>query len=207
MLMTSAPASTATATTSARYPMSVRVASMGENSTSPHRLLARRTASSARTSISSRVERIWCSMCRSLVPTNVWMRGLPDHFTASHARSMSALSMRARPATVGPATSEAMRDTDSKSPSEVIGNPASMTSTLRRASWWATSTFSSTESEMPGDCSPSLRVVSKICTRRMILSPSYDGELRKPQLLVFGGRGQRPALSAGTGNSPGGHPG
>ncbi len=70
---------------------------------------------------------------------------------------------------VGPFTSAAMRDTDSKSPSEVIGNPASITSTFSLASWWATSSFSSTESEIPGDCSPSRKVVSKISTRRMSL--------------------------------------
>ena len=47
-MMTSAPASTAAETTSERYPMSVRVASIGENSTLEHRLLAKRTASPAR---------------------------------------------------------------------------------------------------------------------------------------------------------------
>ena len=40
-----------------------------------------------------------------------------------------------------------------------------MTSTPRRASWWAISSFSCVFSEMPGDCSPSRSVVSKISTR------------------------------------------
>ena len=40
-----------------------------------------------------------------------------------------------------------------------------MTSTPRRASWWPISTFSRVLRWMPGDCSPSRRVVSKIVTR------------------------------------------
>jgi hypothetical protein len=35
-------------------------------------------------------------------------------------------------------------------------------STPSRASWWAISSFSWTFSEMPGDCSPSRSVVSKM---------------------------------------------
>src|ERR687885_1456168 len=46
-----------------------------------------------------------------------------------------------------------------------MGKPASITSTPRRASWWAISSFSGVLSEIPGDCSPSRRVVSKISTR------------------------------------------
>ena len=53
-----------------------------------------------------------------------------------------------------------------------IGKPASMTSTPRRASCWAISSFSLAFSEMPGDCSPSRRVVSKICTRSIVSAPS-----------------------------------
>ncbi len=56
--------------------------------------------------------------------------------------------------------------TASKSPPEAAENPASMTSTCRRASCSAISTFSRASSEMPGDCSPSRRVVSKIVTSR-----------------------------------------
>src|SRR5689334_22452743 len=40
-----------------------------------------------------------------------------------------------------------------------------MMSTPRRASWWAISSFSCLFSEIPGDCSPSRRVVSKTRTR------------------------------------------
>ena len=55
--------------------------------------------------------------------------------------------------------------TASWSPGEAIGKPASITSTPRRASCWAISSFSAGFSEMPGDCSPSRSVVSKISTR------------------------------------------
>ncbi len=65
----------------------------------------------------------------------------------------------------GPCTSRAIAWTASKSPGEVIGKPASMMSTPSRASWFAISTFSWRLSEIPGDCSPSRSVVSKIFTR------------------------------------------
>ena len=78
---------------------------------------------------------------------------------------MSCLLVRARAQITGPWTSRAIACTDSKSPGEVIGKPASITSTPRRASWWAISSFSCLFSEIPGDCSPSRRVVSKIRTR------------------------------------------
>src|SRR3954453_12471026 len=71
---------------------------------------------------------------------------------------------------IGPSTSRAMAWTASKSPGLAIGKPASMTSTPSRPSWWAISSFSDAFSEIPGDCSPSRRVVSKICTRSMGLS-------------------------------------
>ena len=45
-----------------------------------------------------------------------------------------------------------------------MGNPASITSTPRRASCLATAIFSSMFMEKPGACSPSLRVVSKMYT-------------------------------------------
>ena len=78
---------------------------------------------------------------------------------------MSCLEVRARPQMTGPSTSREMACTDSKSPGEVIGKPASMTSTPRRASCWAISSFSCWFREMPGDCSPSRRVVSNTRTR------------------------------------------
>ena len=78
---------------------------------------------------------------------------------------MSPLWVRARPQMTGPSTFWAIPLTASKSPGEAIGKPASITSTPRRASCWAISTFSAAFSEIPGDCSPSRRVVSKMWTR------------------------------------------
>ena len=78
---------------------------------------------------------------------------------------MSALWVRARPQITGPSTPREIASTASKSPGEVIGKPASITSTPSRASCWAISTFSAVLSEMPGDCSPSRSVVSKMWTR------------------------------------------
>ena len=71
---------------------------------------------------------------------------------------------------IGPWTSRAIRWTASKSPGEAIGKPASMTSTPRRASCCAISSFSAGFSEMPGDCSPSRSVVSKMMTRSSFMA-------------------------------------
>src|SRR5206468_2479510 len=51
-----------------------------------------------------------------------------------------------------------------KSPWEACGKPASMTSTPSRASCSAISILSLASRLMPGDCSPSRRVVSKMAT-------------------------------------------
>ena len=77
----------------------------------------------------------------------------------------------------GPWTSRAIACTASKSPGEAIGKPASITSTPSRASWCAISSFSVAFSEMPGDCSPSRSVVSKMMTRLSSMS-------RAPSRLV-----------------------
>ena len=103
-------------------------------------------------------------MWMSLVEMKVWMRGRSESLIAFQAASMSWKPVRASPQMTGPCTSRAMASTASKSPGEAIGNPASMMSTPRRASCCAISTFSCLLSEMPGDCSPSRRVVSKIRT-------------------------------------------
>ena len=50
------------------------------------------------------------------------------------------------------------------SPSEMIGNPASMASTPRVSSFCAIASFCSGVNATPGVCSPSLSVVSKILT-------------------------------------------
>ena len=59
--------------------------------------------------------------------------------------------------------------TPSKSSSEATGNPASMTSTPRLSSWIANLSFSAVDIVAPGDCSPSLSVVSKIVILAMIV--------------------------------------
>src|SRR3954468_4359320 len=174
MLTVVAPSSTAIAHTSAVNSASARVASMGENSTSWQYCRAWATAARAWPLTSSRVVWSWWRMCMSDVEMNVWMRGRGASLTAFQAASMSLTWVRARPATIGPSTSRAIAWTASKSPGLVIGKPASTTSTPRRASCWAISSFSAVFSEMPGDCSPSRSVVSKLSTRlgSMLGSPS-----------------------------------
>src|SRR4051812_3772539 len=89
----------------------------------------------------------------------------------------------------GPSTCRAIACTASKSPGLVIGKPASMMSTPSRASWVAISSFSWVFSEMPGDCSPSRSVVSKICTRSIsscFLSVSVCGLLLRLGLRLGG---------------------
>jgi len=58
----------------------------------------------------------------------------------------------------------AMERTASRSSGEEAGNPASMMSTPRRASWRATTSFCALVIVAPGDCSPSRSVVSKMRT-------------------------------------------
>ena len=111
----------------------------------------------------------------------VWIRGRSESLIAFQAASMSALWVRARPQITGPSTLRAIASTASKSPGEVIGKPASITSTPRRASCWAISTFSWVLSEIPGDCSPSRSVVSKMWTLvGAIVEPSGLLLLRRP---------------------------
>src|SRR5688572_109755 len=111
----------------------------------------------------------------SEVATKVWMRGLRAYFTASQQRSMSARPTRLRPQMEGAPSSVptccATWRVASKSSSDEMGKPASMTSTFSRASWRAISSFSMVFIEKPGACSPSRNVVSKMITRSM-LSPS-----------------------------------
>jgi hypothetical protein len=58
--------------------------------------------------------------------------------------------------------------TASKSPGEAMGKPASITSTPKSTSAWATSSFSARFILAPGDCSPSRSVVSKITIGRRV---------------------------------------
>jgi len=110
------------------------------------------------------------------VATKVWMRERFAYLTASHARSMSASPTRLSPQMMGAPsrvpTCLATSRTASKSSSEEMGKPASMTSTLRRASCRAISSFSCVFMENPGACSPSRSDVSKMMIRSITYPPS-----------------------------------
>src|SRR5271157_2196779 len=75
---------------------------------------------------------------------------------------MSSSLALASPAMVAPLTSAAILRTASKSPGDAIGKPASIMSTPSLTSCRAICSFSSMFIEAPGDCSPSLSVVSNI---------------------------------------------
>src|SRR5207245_6804819 len=92
------------------------------------------------------------------------MRGRLASLTAWAHLSTSSWTQRARPATIGPSISRAMRCTARKSSGEAAGKPASITSTRSCWSWRAMASFCSEVIENPGDCSPSRRVVSKMRT-------------------------------------------
>src|SRR5271157_54619 len=89
------------------------------------------------------------------------MRGRKAFFSAFHARSISGATARAMAAISTPRISSAISRTALKSPSELTGKPASITSTPNFSSCLAMSSFSSGVILAPGDCSPSLKVVSK----------------------------------------------
>src|SRR3990170_3388674 len=131
-------------------------------------------ASITASSTSTRVLRSLYFRWMSDVATKVWMRERAAYLTASQQRSMSASPTRLRPQMMGdPSRVPTWRATSrvaSKSSSEEMGKPASMTSTLSRASCRAISSFSMVFIEKPGACSPSLNVVSNMMTRSMIPS-------------------------------------
>ena len=93
------------------------------------------------------------------------MRGCFACLTASHALSISLGLARAKAQIAEVRTSLAMSFTASKSPGELIGKPASITSTPNFSSCLAISSFSWIFRVPPAACSPSRRVVSKIITR------------------------------------------
>jgi len=87
---------------------------------------------------------------------------------------MSACVVRQSDATVAVETARAAAATPAWSPGDEAANPASMTSTPSDSSDRAISAFSCGCSAMPGDCSPSLSVVSKILilrTRSLLRQP------------------------------------
>ena len=97
---------------------------------------------------------------------------------ASAPASRSSRRVRQSVATVARRATAATARTPSKSPGEAAAKPASITSTPSRSSCSATSAFSSGRRAMPGDCSPSLRVVSKIWILRELTTTSCQGTLR-----------------------------
>src|SRR3990167_5735623 len=126
---------------------------------------------------------------------NMCIRFLFAGLIASPAASISFFMHRARPHITGPFTLCAMDFTAAKSPGEDTGKPASITSTLRRTSCPAISSFSCDSSEAPGDCSPSRNVVSNIIIFSMfsgalhhlaILSRASSGEVFFLRLLPDG---------------------
>src|SRR5712691_6873210 len=120
------------------------------------------------------------------VATKVWILGWAAPRRASAARRTSCSEVRHKAATVTWRHSAATALTAAKSPSEAIGNPASMTSTPNDWSFRAMCTFSFRFIEQPGDCSPSRKVVSKILTR-------WDFTLHPPFSVFERGNPRPPA--------------
>ena len=128
--------------------------------------------SSSLVAVGTTVGVVVLGLCAAYVIARYQFRGRQGLYTffsagliALATNSMSPRLQRARPQMVAPRTVWAIRRTDSKSPGDAIGNPASMTSTPRSTSACATSSFSSRFMLQPGDCSPSRSVVSKMWTR------------------------------------------
>src|SRR5215831_13985906 len=93
------------------------------------------------------------------------MRRRSAGLIASAQQSMSLKPARESPQITALLVRLAISLTAAKSPSEAIGNPASITSTPMVSSNSATSSFSSCVIVAPGHCSPSRSVVSKMRTR------------------------------------------
>jgi hypothetical protein len=162
----------------------VRVASIADHSTFSHRLRASVTVSWMMSSTSSWLLRIWCSRWIGEVDTNVCMRGCRACFTASAQRRMSPGMARASPAMTAFFVCLAISVTASKSPSEAIGKPASITSTPISSSSAATCSFSSNVMVAPGDCSPSRNVVSKMMMLSCALLIGFQIPCHRDRKLV-----------------------
>ena len=108
MLTVVAPASMTARSSWNRYSGLVRVASMGENSTSEQYFLALATIEMACSITSSRFFLSWCMMWMSELDRNTWMRGFSASCMASHAASTSSGTARASDAMMVPLTSLAM---------------------------------------------------------------------------------------------------
>ena len=146
---------------------SEREQSSRENSTSSQSERAYFTHSIAVSTTASGVMRSLHSMWSGEVAMKTWMRGCFASFTASHARSMSALRQRASDATTVFFAARASACTASKSPGDDAAKPASTMSTPSASRCSRTSSLSARFIEQPGDCSPSRSVESKILIRRV----------------------------------------
>ena len=140
----------------------------------------------------------------ALVARKTWIRARSACLTASHARSMSSWRQRASPQITDPRTARAISRTDSKSPGEAMGKPASITSTPNSTRAWAISIFSARFMLQPGDCSPSRSVVSKITMCREEESAMFCAILLcygPTEFVTCGERtGCRPLVGAGNTN-------
>src|SRR5579875_3341622 len=177
MLMVVAPAAIAAPYRRAMKARWARPQSWPENSTSDVNRRASRTAATAASTTSSSPLRTRWRRRTGEADVNTWMRAAPAPRSASAAAATSTGCVRARAQITGPRTSRAMVATACDSAAELTGNPASITSTPRRASWRAISSFSGSVRLTPGDCSPSRSVVSKMATRlgSMGLAPPVVG--------------------------------
>ena len=160
-----APALMTASTMRQRKSISLRVPSSADHSTSSIWLRARVTLAIESSITCSGVMFSLTRMCSGEVAITVWTRPRLANFTASAQRSMSLGLARDRPAMTAFLERRAISLTAWKSPSEVIGKPASMTSTPMSSSISAISSFSSNVMVAPGHCSPSRRVVSNTMTR------------------------------------------
>ncbi len=168
--MVLAPLLMAVSTTWHRNSGSVRPASSAENCTSSHLLRASFTLWVTRARISSGVRRSFFSRWMVEVPMKVWMRGRSAGLTALAQTRMSFSTARAKPQMTGPLISRAMVSTDSKSPGDEMGKPASITSTCKVASCRAMRIFCWTDRLAGRACSPSRRVVSKMKTLSFMIA-------------------------------------
>ena len=103
-------------------------------------------------------------MWESEVPIPVCILDLLASLSASAATSMSFFTARVNPQTLAFLINCAILTTESKSPGLEIGNPASKTSTPNSSKRSAIISLLCVSNLHPGTCSPSRKVVSKICT-------------------------------------------
>ena len=174
--MVLAPALMALSTQRHMKSWSVREPSSHDHSTSSVKPRARLTLSITASCTASASSSSLYFMCSALVEMKVWMRPRLAGLMASAQRSMSMRVARASPQMTDLVTVRAIWRTASKSPSEAIGKPASITSTPIFSRALAMRIFSSRFMDAPGDCSPSRSVVSNITTRSesSVLPESFD---------------------------------